>query len=214
MKITILVDDAKSWFVPYANVLKNRLSSEHEVSFIHEQSDAEAGDVCFLLSCVKIVEKAFLEKFKHNIVVHASDLPKGKGFSPLSWQILEGKDEIVLTLFEAVEALDAGPYYYKETLCFQGTELLDELRQKMALKIIDMCIRFVDNMDVVQGEEQQGEESFYKRITRDDNMLDIDKTIRQQFNHLRIADNERYPLWFAYKGKKYYLKIYNADEER
>ena len=34
---------------------------------------------------------------KNNIVVHASDLPKGRGFSPMSWQILEGKNKIKLS---------------------------------------------------------------------------------------------------------------------
>ena len=44
----------------------------------------------FYLSYEKIVEKKVLKKFKNNLVIHASDLPKGKGWSPLSWQILKG----------------------------------------------------------------------------------------------------------------------------
>ena len=49
------------------------------------------GDVCFYLSYEKIVTKKTLEKYKNNLVVHASDLPKGKGWSPMSWQISRGK---------------------------------------------------------------------------------------------------------------------------
>lgn len=35
-------------------------------------------------------------------------------------------------------------------------------------------------------------------------------TIIQELHycHFRIADNEDYPLWFEFKWKKYFLKIY------
>ncbi len=211
MNITILVDDPKSWFNKYAKELKQQLDNKHNVSLIHTQKEAQGGDVCFLLSCSRIVSDCFLSMYEHNIVVHASDLPKGKGFSPLSWQILEGKNDIVLTLFEAINELDAGPYYLKTTLHFDGTELLVELREEMAKKINEMCCFFIEKYNELSPIPQKGKETIYKRITRDDNALDINKTIKEQFNHLRIADNERYPLWFEYKGVKYLVKIYKED---
>ena len=45
---------------------------------------------------------------KNNLVIHASDLPQGKGWSPMPWQIAEGRNDIVFTLFEAVAGVDAG----------------------------------------------------------------------------------------------------------
>ena len=89
INITILVDDEKSWFIPYAKKLKTNLEKKNmHVSLIHDQNQAKAGEISFLLSCSKIVGNEFLEKFDHNIVVHASDLPQGKGFTPMKWQIL------------------------------------------------------------------------------------------------------------------------------
>lgn len=212
MNITILVDDSKSWFIPYACKLKNRLEIRGiEVVLIYDQKQALGGDICFILSCSKIVGKNFLEMFNHNIVVHASDLPKGKGFTPLKWQIWAGNDELILTLFEAVEAVDAGPYYLKEKLTFNGTELLDELQKVTGEKIIEMCERYALESEKLCAIEQQGDESFYRRLSVEDDKLDIDSTIREQFNHFRIADNERYPLWFSYMGKKYYIKIYSEE---
>ncbi len=214
MDVTILVDDKKSWFVPYAEKLRRELEKCGILAkLIHDQKDAEGGDISFLLSCTKIVGKSFLGRYLHNIVVHASDLPAGKGFTPLKWQILEGREEIVLTLFEAVEAVDAGPYYQKEKLRFEGTELLDELQEKMAEKIVAMCLSYAKAPDAFPAMPQSGKESFYARPTREDDRLDIDKTIREQFDHLRIADNERFPVWFSYRGKTYYLKIYRKDRE-
>lgn len=215
MKITILVDDEKSWFIPYAKILKKQLEDrQNHVSLIHNARSADGGDICFLLSCSKIVTTNFLEKYRHNIVVHASDLPAGKGFTPLKWQIIEGKDDIVLTLFEAAEAVDAGPYYMKEMLHFDGTELLKELQQIMADKIIEMCLEYVVNPEKYPAKQQQGEESFYPRFTKSDDMIDIDKSIKEQFNHFRVADNEKFPLWFEYKGKKYILSIKEYFEDK
>ena len=214
INITILVDDEKSWFIPYAKKLKTNLEKKNmRVSLIHDQNQAKAGEISFLLSCSKIVGNEFLEKFDHNIVVHASDLPQGKGFTPMKWQILEGKNEIVLTLFEAVEQVDVGPYYMKETIVFGGTELLDEIQKIMGEKIIDMCERYAAEPEKFYAQRQQGEESFYERFSEADDEIDIDRTIREQFNHFRIADNERFPLWFMYQGKKYYIKFYNQEQK-
>lgn len=213
MRVTILVDDKGSWFTPYAVKLKDRLSENGiETELVHDQQAATGGDICFLLSCTKIVKKNFLKRYGHNIVVHASDLPAGKGFTPLKWQILEGRNEIVLTMFEAVEAVDAGPYYQKETLRFDGTELLDELQAAMAEKIIAMCMSYALAPQDYPAREQEGAETFYRRPTKEDDRLDIDRTIREQFNHFRVADNERFPLWFSYMGKKYCIKIYREEE--
>ena len=38
--------------------------------------------------------------------------------------------------------------------------------------------------------------------------LDINKTIKEQFNHLRINDNVNFPSFFIYKKIKYFIKIY------
>jgi len=51
--------------------------------------------IVFILGYHKIIKKEYLKNNKYNIVVHESDLPKGKGWVPLFWQILEGKNEIV-----------------------------------------------------------------------------------------------------------------------
>ena len=48
-------------------------------------------NIVFILNYTKILPKSFLLKNNLNLVVHTSELPKGKGFAPLQWQILENK---------------------------------------------------------------------------------------------------------------------------
>ena len=61
MTITILVDDEKSWFTPYARKLEKQLLEQgHNARLIHNQKDAEGGDISFLLSCTKLVKTDLL----------------------------------------------------------------------------------------------------------------------------------------------------------
>ena len=62
-------------------------------------------------------------------MVHESDLPEGRGMSPFTWQILEGKSVIPVTLLEATKELDAGKVYGKINVKLNGSELIDEWRE-------------------------------------------------------------------------------------
>jgi methionyl-tRNA formyltransferase len=209
MRISILTDNPASWFVPYGTQLASTLSAlGHDTTYVFRKQDVPTGNICFLLSCVRLVEDDYLTRNDKTVVVHASDLPRGKGFAPLQWQILEGKQEIVVTLLEAVAAADAGPYYLKSILRFDGTELHDELRHKLATAIIEMCVDFVARRDTLKPIPQDGEDSVYPRRTEKDDELDVSRSIAEQFNHFRIADNERFPLYFRHLGQKYVVKIY------
>jgi len=213
MKITILIDNPKSWFMPFGERMAALLSDiGHQCRLVTHQEKIGKGDICFLLSCLNIVSQDFLRRNCSNIVVHASDLPKGKGFSPLQWQILEGKKTITLTLFEAIKELDAGPYYFKEKVRFKGTEMLEELHSLLGEKIIHMCIDYVANYGKIKPKKQRGQHTFYRKRTSSDDELDITKTLKYHFNHFRIADNNKYPLYFRYKNKKFIVKIYPEKE--
>lgn len=210
--VAVLVDDPNSWFVTYAKILCDKLVENGVIANIyHTTKEIHPVDVCFMLSCTKIVKKSFLEQNKHNIVVHASDLPQGKGFTPLKWQILEGKNDIPLTLFEAVEDCDAGPFYFKDYVHYDGYEMLEQIQQTMASKIIEMCNLFISDYAKMVAKNQVGESSFYPRFKKEDDCLDINKSIAEHFNHFRIADNERYPLFFEHKGHKYNIVVKQAD---
>lgn len=214
MIITIITDNINSWFLPFGKKLQKKLQrKKHRVFYITDKREIKKGDVCLILSCLKIIEEKYLKLNKNNIVVHASDLPKDKGFSPLQWQIFNGINEIVLTLFEAVKEIDAGPYYIKRKLFLKNTDLLYEMREKMGNLIVNMCMEYIEKRENLKPIKQSGKESFYRKRKRKDDEIDINKTIKEQFNHFRIADNERFPLYFIYLGEKYILKIYKEPTD-
>ena len=84
---------------------------DHTVVWKHNVSQVGNGDIVFYLSCGQIAPVDMLSRNKHNLVVHESALPDGKGWSPLTWQIIEGKNEIPITLFEAERPLHNLPKF-------------------------------------------------------------------------------------------------------
>jgi methionyl-tRNA formyltransferase len=209
MKITIL-SDAGSWKNAAIGELAGRLRKKHHrVALLHKAETAPRGDILFILGFFKIVPGAILKKNKTNIVVHESALPKGRGWSPMSWLVLEGAKEIPLTLFEAVEKVDAGRIYLRSKVKLKGHELLPEIRRKAASAMMRLCEEFVDSCPSIlaRGVEQRGKPSYYRRRSPEDSRLDPHKSIAAQFNLLRIADNESYPAFFDHRGATYLLKI-------
>ena len=214
MLITLLCDNSDSWIMKYlADIEECLLEKGHQVEKVQNYENLSQGDLAFFLSCEDIVPEEYLKLNDHNLVVHESDLPQGKGWSPLTWQVLEGKDKIPITLFEAVPELDAGQIYLQDTIELDDTELNAELKRKQGQKTKELILKFVEQYPDIEGREQQGEESYYPRRTPKDSELDIDKTINEQFNLLRVVDNERYPAFFYKNGEKYIVKIYKEGED-
>ena len=211
MLIQILVDNPNSWMVDYAKQLADILKNKFElkVSLIYKHEEVIEGDVLCLLSCEKIFKKLHFNKY--NLVVHESYLPEGKGWSPLTWQVLEGSSKIPVTLFEATEKIDSGVIYNQDFIKLNGDELLPEIKHRQGIKTIDLIVDFIENIDKVIGSDQMGEETFYPKRKSKDSELDINKSIKEQFNLLRVCDNERYPAFFTLKGKKYIIKIYKDE---
>ncbi|TNB62395.1 methionyl-tRNA formyltransferase, partial [Campylobacter helveticus] len=176
--------------------------------FFDSYEKVRGYELVFILSYHRIIPPNLLTHNKHNLVIHASKLPQGKGWSPMFHQILEGKNTIEFSLFEASAGVDSGDIYLQKTLKLRGNELYDELRQKQALFSLDLCEEFVKFYPNLKPQKQSGKESFYPKRSAKDSKLDIDKSLREQFNLLRICSNEDFPAFFYHKGKKFVLKIY------
>lgn len=207
LKIQFLIDNINSWILPYVESYSKSLTKKGFISkILNNHLEVENGDILILLSC----EKKFtdLSKNKNNLVVHESDLPKGKGWSPLTYQVLEGKNKIPVTLFEADKSFDGGKIYFKKFIELNGDELIDELREKQAQMTFYLIDKFLRERSDIIGAKQKGEETFYQKRNPSHSEVDINKSILENFNLLRVVDNERYPAFFIHNNQKYIIKIF------
>ncbi|WP_420547767.1 formyltransferase family protein [Curvivirga sp.] len=212
MKISIIVDNP-SWIIPHAELIVDELVVRgYEARFYSNYNDVEKGDIAFYLGCLNITPKEVLSLNTHNLVVHASDLPKGRGFSPWAYDVLAGKDELTVCLIAMDHPVDSGAIYIKEKISLTGTELVDKLRQLLGEKTVQLCLHFVENHQNMEPMPQKGEASFLVRRGPEDSELDVKKSIQEQFNLLRIVDNEKYPAFFVYNGMKYKISITEVED--
>ena len=208
MKISILCSSKEHPIYPWLEVWIERIGMSHEVVLVEKGSDLTGGDILFLISANEIIRKDTLSKYRRGLVIHASELPKGRGWSPHIWQILEGKNEIVVTLLEAAGKVDTGAIWSQKLLKLEGHELADEINARLFDIEIGLMDYAVENFYEVKAKPQPDTESttYRKRIPAD-SRFDPNKSIAEQFDLLRVADNKRFPAFIDFRGYRYEIKL-------
>ena len=210
MKIQILTDK-NSWFFKnqektpskYKKYLKKNLLTNH----LQIKKNYE---ITLIISYYKIIPNKFLSNSKHNLVIHESDLPNGRGMSPLYWQILKGRKKITFTLFECTKNMDEGKYYIKKNFYFEPTLIYEEIKEKQlkyAFDLIELFLKKYAKKKNIKSYYQKGKPTYFPKIQASFSELNINKTIKSQMNKLRTRDNVNFPAYFFYKKKKYTIKL-------
>lgn len=217
MQVTLLCSDIDHPIMPVLKKWSNLQSQRHQISIVHKPEDLEErGDILFLVSCTEYINAEKRSLFKYCLVLHASDLPFGRGWSPHVWAILSGSNELTVTLLEASDRIDAGRIYHKQKVFLDGSELYDEVNSKLfdaELSLINWACDNIFKSAPVEQPEILGLEMLPRR-TPADSELDINKSIKDQFNLLRISDPHRYPAFLKYKNQKFKIfieRMGNAD---
>ncbi len=215
MEIAVVcTDSAHPVFTHLARWCEQR-RGEHKVILASSLDKLAGGDLLFLISCSQIVRPELRRRFRHVLVVHASDLPQGRGWSPLVWQVLEGRAEIAVTLLEADEPVDSGKIWSKRWLRFEGHELFDEINQALFQAELELMDFAIAQCEVIQAQDQDSQQaSWYPRRRPEDSRLDPQLPLASQFDVLRVADPARYPAYFELRGYRYEITIRKATIQK
>ena len=168
------------------------------------------------MSCSEIVSPCITGKYKHALVLHASDLPHGRGWSPHIWDILEGQTHITLSLIEAAEKIDRGRIWSKKRVNIPKHFLWDEINFTLFRAEIEMIEWAIENINKVRPIPQDKDIRATYRRKREaaDHEIDVNKTIAEQFDIMRVSDPSRYPAYFAIAGERFKLILEKVDAER
>lgn len=209
MNISVLVSDPGHPVVPgLQRWAQARRDEGHEVCVVNASADLSGGDVLFLVSCSEIIGPAVRTAFDATLVLHASKLPEGRGWSPYIWAVVGGADEIHLCLLEAAEPVDTGNVWLRTSFRLEGHELLPEIHERLFASERELMTRTIHEWGSIRPERQTGQRSEpLPRRTPADSELDPELTIAAQFNLIRTADAERFPSFFDYRGHRYKVII-------
>lgn len=215
MKISILCTDPTHPVINSLQAWMSDLSSKgHLPTLVFDKAGLQGGDILFLVSCSQMIRDAERKKYKATLVLHASDLPKGRGWSPHIWSILGGVNQITVSLLEASEPVDSGAIWLKTKFTLEGHELLPEINAKLFAAELWLMTQAIDQFEAIKPSQQVGDPGPYMpKRSPADSQLDPYKTIAEQFDLLRVADSQRYPAFFDYRGKRYLIKIEKDEND-
>lgn len=205
MRIEVLCTDENHPINPHLFELQLELLDEHSVSILRSQDQLSFGDILFLVSCSEIVERGILLNFKHSMVLHASDLPKGRGWSPHIWELLHGAEQITVSMLDAADVVDCGDIYRKITVNIPRSALWKEISDLLFTAEIQMMKFAVENFDNLQkfSQNSETEATWYPKRNPKDSEIDPNKPISDQFDLIRVCDHNRFPAHFYHRGEAY-----------
>ena len=207
--ITLLCSDINHPIFPLLQTWKENNEDKYQINLLNKVEDiVQGGEILFLISCSQIITDKTKLLFKDTLVLHASDLPVGRGWSPHVWDVISGKDVITHSLLEAKEPVDTGDIWKKVKISLNGTELFDEINTLLFDAEINLIEWACENQNNCQPIPQSGLKSTYyrKRVPQDSELV-LDKTLDSQFNLLRVCDPNRFPAFFYKNGQRYNVRV-------
>ena len=214
MKIKVLCSDNSHPVYSHLEEWKSA-QVDNEIILINKAEDIlEGADILFLVSCTEVVSEKIRSKFRYSLVLHASDLPRGRGWSPHIWDVVHGKQEITLSLLNAEDIVDSGDIWRKMKIPLTGYELYDEINKKLfdaEIKMLDWACKRVESAQPVR--QALGDSSYHRKRTPSDSEINIDEPLRSQFNLIRICDPDRYPAFINIDGHKFKLFLIRDENE-
>jgi methionyl-tRNA formyltransferase len=125
-----------------------------------------------------------------------TDVPYGRGGSPLQNLILAGHTESKLTALRMTEEMDSGPVYVKKSLDLHGSaEEIYKRAGKLSVEIINWLIDA--NPDPVV---QKGEVVNFQRRKPEQSLLPNAGELESIYDFIRMLDADGYPHAFLEYG--------------
>ena len=214
MKITILNSTADHPVNTWLKKWIQKHQNNHQISLVRSKQEIDKGDILFLISCSELIAKQDRERYKKTLVIHASDLPKGRGWSPHIWEIIHGADEITLSLLEAVDEVDSGDIWKKIKVNIPKTALYNTINALIFDAELELMDFAIEKFSTIKPQKQNDEinPTYWPKRKPEDSEVDVSKSIAEQFDLIRVCDPNRFPAFFFIDGKKFIIKIEVADE--
>ena len=131
---------------------------------------------------------------------HMTDLPYGRGGSPLQNLIVRGHQKTKISAIRMTEKLDGGPVYMKHDLSLEGSA------QEIFVRCSDIIFREMIPQFLAEEKEkmtpvpQEGEPVVFKRRKPEESRITSDMKTDQIYDYIRMLDAEGYPRAFIEFG--------------
>ncbi len=142
-----------------------------------------------------IIPRDIHEQF-NCVIFHMTDLPFGRGGSPLQNLIARGIYESKLSAIACSKDLDAGPVYLKKEISLYGSA--EEIFCRAAKLMEEMIPEIVQTRR--QPQAQVGEPTLFTRRRREDGDISTLASLEKIHDYIRMLDADGYPNAFLRVG--------------
>lgn len=199
MKVVIVSN--KEWHHRYVSEIEARTSAE--VIYLSEKQDLTCEKLqklqpewVFFPHWSYIISADIYENYRC-VIFHMTDLPFGRGGSPLQNLIARGIYETKLSAIRCVKELDAGEIYKKVPLSLWGTA--EEIYIRAAELTKEIMVDLI--LNPVEPAPQQGKVVSFQRRKATDGCISACSSLEQVFDYIRMLDAESYPPAFVETDK-------------
>jgi len=143
----------------------------------------------FFLHWSHIVPDEIIKNYEC-VCFHMTDVPFGRGGSPLQNLIVRGYRDTKLTALLMKSEIDAGPVYLKRELSLEGSSA-EEIYMRAESVSCEMILEIIETE--LKPIEQSGEVTIFKRRRPEDSRIEGDKSLLEVHDFIRMLDASGYP---------------------
>jgi len=217
MELTNIIVSEKEWNKQLISTLRNQHKNANWVlidakdDFNIQTLQALQVNKIFIPHWSYIIPEEIYANYEC-IVFHMTDLPYGRGGSPLQNLIVRGHTTTKISALRVVKELDAGPIYLKSDLTLSGTA--QEIFSS-ANDVIEGMITAILNNQLVPIEQEGEIVHFKRRKPQDSNIYELDD-LRKVYDYIRMLDADGYPPAFletAHLKLEFTKADFNTDDD-
>jgi len=156
--------------------------------------------IIFFLHWSHKVPNSIIDAFEC-INFHMTDVPYGRGGSPLQNLIARGHRETMLTALKMSAMFDAGPVYLKRPMSLEGSTA-EEIYLRTSYLTAEMIREIIDKQ--LRPVAQEGEPTLFKRRSPNQSRMLCLESLEDLHDFIRMLDADGYPrAFFEYDGFHY-----------
>ena len=198
----ILIVSEKSWNKELVSYLQSTMPQyafyliSQKEDFTVERIGSISPVKIFIPHWSYIIPSAIFERYEC-IVFHMTDLPYGRGGSPLQNLIVRGLTATKLSALRVEVGLDTGPVYLKMDLSLSGTA--EEIFVRVNKLVGKMIVEIIQNN--LQPVPQEGDPVVFKRRKPEQSDMSGLEKLEEIFDYIRMMDADGYPHAYIEKGE-------------
>ena len=192
----VIIATLKSWNISHAQALQKQYEGVHEIVIYTAKEEFTADrvrecnpDYILLPHWSYLIPDEITDNWEC-VVFHMTDLPYGRGGSPLQNLIVRGHKETKISAIRVTAQLDGGPVYMKRPLSLEGSA------QEIYMRCSDIIFQEMIPVFLTQKltpVPQEGDPVIFKRRKPEEGKITPDMALEQIYDDIRMLDAEGYP---------------------